>query len=622
MPARPASRGLALLALLLACALAGPGQAQPALTAELRLLDPVADAPLRPGAMQPVRLRVSLTDAATGQPVPGQRLMGWVRVPQPGDAGCARAAQNMRATRGTPLGGVDLNEMLVVALNEDASVTVADPRLNLRSSNLVAAHRLPGMPQAMAVDAAAMRVLLGWAGEGRIEAAQLSGPGRETLAEGLPGLSALAVSARGTIWAGTAAGEVIRLAPDGRRLGAERLGDGPVVLRLTPDGTGGRLLAFSPDGVALLADADTGGALMRGRFGGPVADVAAFGDAGLVGLRADAALAEMRFADAPDRGVPVQLGTRFARIGIDPAGQVALAHGPGTPLLAAIDLAGGRVVQSLALNGGTIADVAFTGRKAFVLSLDAGFLGMLDLRAISAGQGADLRRMGLGGPSLASESARAGPQALLVPLLPRPQVLAVDPARQVAWLGDDMGSGLDNMPPMSSVRLRGGVPRAVAVAERGFREDRPGVYDAVWAFAPGMHELVLTTGDAGVSTCLTFQVQGAADRLALRPVRMDPVPGAPPARAGQVHALGFRLLDPEDRPVRLARLPLLVTSLLSGWSAQVLAQPDAEGVFRGAVELPHPGPFAIQPQALPAPFVLRSTWLVEAQAPMTQGDRP
>ena len=568
-----------------------------------------------------MRLRVVLTDPATGKPPRGVDLLGWVRRSEPGDAGCVRAAQNFRATQRIPLGSVDLNGLLVATLNRDATLSIVDPQLDLYSSNIVAAHRFGEMPSTMAVDERHMRVLLAWPSGNRIEAARLTGSNREIVADGLPGITALAVSRKGDIWAGDGAGTLHRLAPDGRRLGSVAFGDGIVALREGADDGTDMLGAFTGDGAAAMVESTTGHMVMQFRFTGPLSDVAFLAGTGAFAVLRDRPIGEMRFFDAPERAIEIPLGVQFKRVATGPDGRIALLWSPGKPIFALVDMALGKVVQSIALNEATVSDVAFTENRAFLLSHDGGFIGTIDLAAVALGREALMKRSDLGARSDRPQTT-GGPERLLAPLLPRPQVLAVDPERQTAWLAEEIGSSVEK-PPMSSIRLRGGVPQAVAVAERRFEEVAPGVFETVWAFPPGAHELVLTTYSGELSTCLPFEVRGEAERLALTPVRLDPV-AAPRPVAGRTQQIAFRVIGPEEEPFPLQRLTLRVPSMVSGWSAEVEAQADAEGTLRVEVRLPHPGPYALHPLDLPRPLALKAALIVDAVAPddtvPTEGD--
>ncbi|SEA84352.1 hypothetical protein [Rubrimonas cliftonensis] len=599
------------LAALIIAASAGASWAEQlaSLTASLSLRDPVSGVVVKAEGGAPVRLRVALTDPATGRPPRGIDLLGWVRPVERGDAGCARAAQNFRATRRIPLGAVDLNSLLVVALNRDATLSVVDPALDLYSSNMVAAHRLETMPAAMAIDDRHMRAVFAWPGSGRIEAARLTGPESETLVDELPGVAALTVSRRGDIWAGDSAGRLHRIAPDGARMSALQLGRGPVEIRHRLDDADDTLGAFTAEGEAVMLDATTGETLMRARFSAPIADVSFFGGVGAIAVMAHSAAAELRFHDAPEMAFAIPLGAPFARISTGPDARIGVVWSPGDAIVALIDMALGRVVQSIELIDATVSEVAFTDHRAFILSHDGGFIGAIDLAAVAVGSAATVQRSDMGARS-ARPVVEQGPSRLLAPLPPRPQVLAVDAERQTAWLAEEVGATVE-MPPMRSIRLRGGQPQAVAVAERRFEEVEPGVFETVWAFAPGAQELVLTTYTGQLSTCLPFEVSGHAQREALTPVRLSRASSAAPI-AGAEHEIALHVIGPDDAALPVRRLTLAFPSMVSSWAGRVVAEADSTGVLRATVTLPHAGPYTVHPLDLPSPLALSAALVIKA----------
>lgn len=596
------------LCLLGAVLFALPASGQSSLTARLSLLEPLTGAEIEADDGQPVRLRVALTDPATGRPPRGVELLGWVRTVTDDNPSCAKAAQNFRATRRIPVGAVDLNGILVSVLNEDASVSIIDPKLNLYSSNLVAAHRLGQMPAAMTTDQRNMRALFSYPGTGEIVAASLSGPERQVVASGLHGIGDITTTARGEIWAGTKAGDILRIAPDGKVIERLSLGEGQVVLRTQPDDENDVIGAFTPSGGVAVIDGATGRTLMRYDMPATIQDVTVAGSSTILVLSKGSDTAEIRYVDAPDSRETVALGQPFKRAMTGPDGRIAVVYTPGESVVALVDLALGQVVQSLALNDASVSEVAFTDNAAFLLSHDGGFLGAIDLATVALGRPAILRRIDLG-----AKGARPDEKSrLLVPLFPSPQVLAVEPRFQTGWLVGEVASTVE-MPPMDSIRLRGGIPKNVHIVDRSFQEVETGVFEALWAFEPGEHELVLTTYAGQLSTCVRFNVRGAVERLALTPVRLLPYGSDTPPVAGRPHDIAFRVVDAEGDSLPVERISLLVPSMVSGWAGQAVAKAGNDGVLRATITLPHAGAYVVQPLDLPPPLALRSALIIEAE---------
>lgn len=596
-------RRAGILVVLAVLATAGTASAQASLTAALSLLDPLTDRPMQPDAGDKVRLQLRLSEPATGAAPRGLLLRAWARPVAADNPTCAKAAQNFRSTRRTPLGSIDMNGVLVTTVNRDASVSVIDPKLNFYSSNLIAAHVLDAQPAAIAMDRRDMRMLAGFP-NGRIEAVDVAGPDREVIAQGLGAISALAVAPNGRIWVGTADG-LIALSAAGAVLERSPL-PGPLRLLRSDDPESPLLIAATSEGRALMIEAASGRRIMQAAFPAPLASVAPIGDQGMIAVQDGVITAEIRYADAPETAVPVELGAPFQRIATDPSGRIALAWTPGDSLVALVDLALGRVVQQVSLDHATVSEVTFTDNAAYLLSHDGGYVGALDLATVALGRTAVLRQINLGFRSAPPE----GDTRLIVPLFPAPQIMAVSPEAQTGWLIEELASSVE-MPPMDSVRLRGGVPAQVHILDRSFDEVAPGLFEAAWAFGAGDWELVLTTDLGDVSTCVPFHIRGAVERAHLEPVSLIPESGTP-AIAGQDYDLRFQVRNAKGAPVVLDHLVLLVPSMVSGWSTRVTAKGGSDGLLHARVTLPHAGPFALQPLDLPQPYSLRSTSFVTA----------
>lgn len=599
---------LALLAGGLGIAATAPvARAQTSLTATLALVDPVSGAAVGAEGGRNVRLRVQLTEPATGATPRGLYLMGWARPMTEDNASCARVAQNFRATRQTPRGAVDLNGTLFATLNRDASVSVVDPKLNLYSSNMLAAHVLDPATTAFAPDRRHMRALAAGAA-GQIITADLTGPGQGLLADLGQPVTGLAVGPNGRVWAATAPGDLVTLGPDGAEIARLSLG-GPVTLVPATDPEDPHMTAFSKSGMALLVNRNTGHELLRTRFPGPLISVAAIGAQGMIGLTQGATEAELRYADAPDRAIRVPLGAAFGRVSTGPDGRIGVVWTPDDALVALVDFGRGRVVQQLSLEGNAVSDVTFTDNAAYLFSPDGGFVGAIDLATVSLGRAAVLRRIPLGA-SLATPDPDA---RLVVPLLPSPRILAVSAENQTGWIIGETASSVE-MPPMDTVRLRGGVPRLVHAVDRSFAEVAPGTYETVWAFNPGPWELVLTTSLGDLSTCIRFDVAGEVEQRHQTRVRLVPEGAASALVPGRPATVALRLRQTDGAAVDLPSLTLLVPSMISGWSTQVTALAGPDGTLRAELTLPHEGPYALHPMDLPPRFALVAGTVITATA--------
>jgi hypothetical protein len=537
-----------------------------------------------------VRLVVSLTDATTGQPPRGLAIRGFARPMRAGAGRCEQAARAYLTTGAVAEGAVSFDTAAFVVLNEDASLGVIDPRLNLQSANMIAAHRLPEMASGLAVDSSRARLLVSLPGEGAILNLPLTGGDAQPFAAGLTDPGALLYQGD-QLWAATATG-LHSFGADGEVRERHPLGLGKV--RLLDDGTGGPL-AYTSDGV-MWRDSK------QSDLGFRVGDLAPAGPGTVIAVVAQEPEARVIYADVPDRPVIIPLGRIFQRVTPDPEARFALAWSPGDPSFAVIDLALGRVVQAGALGTGTVSAVYLGREKGFLQSHDGGLVAVLDLGSVRAGQAVQMTAVRLGTTS-PTPDADAGP--LLLPLGETGQIMAVDPGVQTGFLIDAMAA-IDGQPPMEAARLRGGVPRAVHLADRRLIEVASGQFEVTWAFSSGAWELVLTSGPGGLTRCLPFAVRGDNAAAEVIQVRMQVRPQDAPLRAGKATLLEVRFQDAEGVAVAMPPLELLVPAMNSSWREVLHATPREDGTLVVTLTPPHAGAFAIQPMRLPVGMALRS----------------
>lgn len=605
---RVANRADAVLLVVLAFLAAFPGRAgaqegRASLAAELEFFDPDTRRPVRPEAGIPFGLRVSLTDVTTGRAPRGLTLAGWIRAQARDNSTCEEAAQAFRVTSQPPLGSFDLNGVLIVALNEDNSVGVIDPKLNLRSSNMIAAANLESRPTSMAVDPRNFLAHFVSAREKGLTSLSLLTGRDERRFEGMPPLADVLAGAESGVWVGRADGMIFPLDHQDR---IARVGNGSVTLRGAAEPDSQLIAAFTSQGGLLVLDGATGAPVLDLPGMETLADLALLEDGSVIALPKDGRAARIVYRDAPDRTIDIFLGFVAERIVASPSGRHAVAYTPGRPAAVILDVARAEVVQALQLTQGVLNEIAFTDDALYLLSLDGGFAGLVDLDTVAFGRAAQIRKI-----DLARKSERLHTDGgLLVPLWPSPQVIAVSPETQTGWLlHDDQAVG--EMPPMDSLRLRGGVPSRVAVIDRSFQERQTGVFETIAAISGGDHELVLSTGIAGLTACLGIHVLGPSELKRIELISLDLDAEGKRIVSGEYVELSLTIRDSLGDAVSVDRAEFLVASLSSSWVGRVAMRRAPDGTLKGHVSFPHKGPYAIQPVALPENLQFKSAILIE-----------
>ncbi|WP_143531728.1 hypothetical protein [Xaviernesmea oryzae] len=507
---------------------------------------------------------------------------------------------------------------MLVTLNDDATVGVIDPKLNLRSSNMLAAHRLGKMPGASVADAIHMRLLATFPDTGEVRSFSLHSSAETTLLKELARPTAIATAGdtgfwlaeegKGSISRHTASGqllETIGLTAPGSAISFRPVAADPAKSR-TRNLTHARLGAFAADGTLLLVESETGRKLMRQPAGERIVDAAFLSNGAVLTLAADKPAADLRFADRPQVVQRISTGIIASHLAPAPDGRFVIAYEHGGSIFTVIDVASAQVVQSFQLDAGTISDVLMTADAAFILSHDGGFVVVMDSEALGAGREIILRRVPLAGTS--PRPKIRGP--FLIPLAPAPMILIVDPARQTGWILPE-AAATSEIPPMDSVRLRGGVPNTVLPVDRAFRKLGPGRYEATWAFDAGPQELVLTTGAGGFSRCIPFAVDGDPRRQTSQPVLLQVTLSESDLVSGVPQDLRLSLRDRQGRDRTPDEMELLLPSMVSSWREVITARRGADGALHLSITFPHPGSYTLQPLRLPKGLALQSTPVLE-----------
>lgn len=521
----------------------------------------------------PFRLRVRLENLAGPDAPAGLFLSGWLRPISARNLDCAEAARAYLATNRIPTSAIDLNGAVVAVLGEGHSLTLVDPDLNLASANLIGAAVLGSAPSVLVADADAGRFLLALPEDGRIAAMPAFGGEVQTVAEGLDRPVVVYPAGGGRLWVQEAGH--LRL-----------LGGAPLTVAATSshaDAAGRHLAAWGAGRVQVLDDAGATALDLPApeglRDAVPIAEAEELSAVVLL----TAGRLSVHYADAPDQPVAIALTGTPDRLSADATGRWVLAWSAAGGAVEIVDLALGHVAQTVGASA-AVSEIRFSEGAALLMMADHSMVGVIDLSSVRRGAHARIREIPLGGAS----AARDG-EALLLPLPGQAEVMAIHPDTFTGFFIHD-STALGDTPPMSAIRLRGGIPLAAAALDRGFREVATGVFETVVQVPDETgYELVATTGIGNLSFCF-------------------PLPGAGQAQA-EAGVGRIALVPADDRGFRLsfsaadgtpARIEGMVTfsALMTGWRRSVVFGTDADGRSLQAYVLPDLGPISITVEAV------------------------
>jgi len=599
------------VAALLAGAPPAPGQpAQSGLVVEMTIRDRSGQALPMPRSREPFRLALKISDATTGQRPAGLKPAAWIRPVAADNTACTDAARAFRTTRGTPRGVIDLNGELIGVLNDDASFGVVDRRLDQNGANMIAAATFERRPDTIAFDRAGLRALAVLTAEGRIEAIDLLTGERQRLAGDLAAPTDVRATPAGNVWiaeAGRAA--FVTLKPGGAVSTRLALAGGPGATKnglfLRETGVEGLLGAYSRDGRLALLD-DGASAIVWSASGPPIADARFIGNGTVVVLPAGRKAMDIHYTDDPGVPLRIPIGIDATRLAVSEDGRHAVAYSPGAPLFVIVDLATSRLVEAGHLQERmAVQEAAFVGKNLYILSEDGGAVAIFETAALGRKDRPAPRIIGLarGQPEAGGAGTRIAP-------LDASRALVVDRGGAIGLILHD-AMAIGNVPPEDYVRLRSGVPLSIGVVDRSLSELAPGRFETVARVeAGGEHELILTTGVGGLTTCIRFDVEGDGARQD-RVFTLTASPRDGRYRAGRPETVDFEFRDGDGREIAVPRARFLVSSLQSSWTMPVDARRDDDNRLKAQVRFPHPGLFSISPVDIPQAFELRAPALAQ-----------
>ncbi len=584
------------------------------LVVELTSRDMAGRALRAPESRVPFRLALRIADAKSGQRPSGLKLAAWIRPVAAENASCEDTARALRATRGTPRGLIDLNGELIAVLNDDGSFGVVDRRLDQSGANMIAAASFDRRPDVMAFDQAGMRALAILTQEGRVEEVSLLTGKKSVVIYDLAAPTDVRGTATGNLWiADTGRDTLLQLKPDGQIAARLRLpvqsGSRPMPtagqLFLRETGVPGLVGAYSIDGRIALLD-DWTSVIRWSTSGARIEDARFIGEGTVVVLPAGEKSIDLRYTDDPDNPVRIPIGIDATRLAVSETGRHAIAYTPGQPLFVIVDLATSQLIEAGHMRGKmAVQEAAFIGKNLYLLSENGGYVAIFEVAALGRKDRPEPRIVGLA----SGQPTTGGAGSRIVPL-DLSRALVIDRAGYFGLILHD-AMAIGNVPPEDYVRLRSGVPLSVGVIDRSIREVRPGEFETVARVETGgEHELILTSGVGGLTTCIRFDVDGDISRkeqvFTLTASARD---GAYNASQAETIDFEFRDADGVEIPVPNARF--LVSSLQSSWTTLVDARRGADSRLEAHIRFPHPGLFSISPLGIPQAFELREPVLTQ-----------
>jgi YVTN family beta-propeller protein len=537
-----------------------------------------------------VRFRFRISDTASGSPLQGLKPAAWLdlrRSGQPPDPkSCTRKVAAFLGDSLVSVPQVDLNAWYVLAMNEDASISVVNPRFGFGGSQLLTMVFLDGSPEDWALTADQQRLFVSMPDSGRVAVvdaaswkivARIDVPSR-------PGRVALQPDEK-YLWVSDAGGitafdrQTLKVSP-----------------RIST-GTGPHEFAFSSDSrFVFVTNHDAGTvSVIDAAEGRKIADVATsshpssvtfseLSRAAYVANDDDAGIIAVNTRGRIVANIKASLGIRQIRAA--PGGRWIFAVSPGKEQLHIIDASSNRLVQTGVIHGGPD-QVTFSSTLAYVRRRSDATVMMVPLDRIGS-QGAPLPLVDVTGGQLPfSQGSRSTPADSIVRVPGSNAVLMANPAdRAVYYYQEGMAA------PMGQFQNYGHEPRAVMTVDRSLEEESPGLYQTVGRVPEaGVYDVVFFMDSPRVVHCFEFEAASASGE----PVKPRAIVVLSASdknlQTGRTARLRFQVIDGDTHdPIKnLSDLRALVFEQPGVWQIRHALIESAPGIYETEFTPPSPG---------------------------------
>jgi YVTN family beta-propeller protein len=491
---------------------------------------------------------------------------------------------------------LDLNVYHVVTLNEDATLTVIDPRFGFGGTKLLAVVSLAGVGQDWALSRDEARLFVSIPEVGKVAIVDTSSWTVTANLEVGPLPTRVAPQPDGAyVWVAHdpagASGSLLTAidVEKGRVVATVPVGRGPHEMTFGGDG-GHAFVTNAADGTVSVIDTRalcTVGSIAVGR---------------LPTYLAYSPLADMVYVTDPADGTITVLDAKrhrivstvreepgLGRIAFAPGGRLGFMVNPRLGRLSILDAASNRLIQS-----GTLREepdqVAFSDDFAYIRHRGTEHVVMVPLAQVGqAGRPIPTVDFPAGQNPLGRIS-RPTPAQAIVQAPGENAVLVANPSdKSIYYYKEGMAA------PMGSFNNDRREPRAVLVVDRSLRDrGAPGVYETVAHLRrPGAFNIVFFLSTPRIINCFPIEVASDPALAAARDLRMttvEPLLTERSVKAGEPTTLRYRLSNKAKGSGRAGLPDVLILALSpGGWQTRLAGRDEGDGVYSAEVVFPNPG---------------------------------
>lgn len=576
------------------------------------------------GGTTAVRFRIS--DNATGDPLTGLQPAAWVDL-RPSDeqpaASCGDRVQSYLGGALTARPVVDLNGYYILALNNDASISVINPVVDVAGYTQLFAMVLldgPGEDWAMSEDLARLFVTMPESGAVAVVDTETFEVIENVEAGRRPVRVALQPNGR-RVWVGDDG------SPGGRGGVAVLDARRPRLVAEVPLGAGHHEIAFAPGGShAFVTNSDEGTlSIIDARALEKIRDVRV--GSGPASVAVSRASRDVYVANEGDGTITVLDGETFAVVarmnaarGLEalsfaPGGRWGFAASPSAGEVHVFDATTNRIRRVVEV-AGEPDQISFGGPFAYVRARDTAEV--TTIRLVDLRRSRRLRTATVdAGQQAPEESPFSSVASAIAPTPDEAAMLIANPADGVIYYHAQGGSS-----PTGSFQGHGRAPRAVRVIDRSLREREPGLYTGnVRIPSSGEHEVAFLLTSPRIVHCFGFEVEPNTDLAAegRTTARLELLTTGRMITPGERFTIRVRLEDARTNEPLAGVGDVVAVAVQTGgnWNERYASRHVGDGVYEMRIAVPDPGLYEVffAARSLQADYSDFPTLRLEAAAP-------
>ena len=276
-------------------------------------------------------------------------------------------------------------------------------------------------------------------------------------------------------------------------------------------------------------------------------------------------------------------------ISVQPFGRYGFAVNPTQSKVYVFDLSSNRLVQTVPVGPGSD-QIIFTQQFAYVRSTGSEFVTMIKL--LDIGKEAAVTKFPAGQRAPAESPSRSH-AAAIVPAPEEGAVLVANPAdKMIYYYTEGMAA------PMGSFQNYKRDPRALLVMDNSLRERERGVYSTTVRFnTPGQYDVAFLLDSPRLINCFALSVaeNPNAPKKTETAIKIEPLVKEAVANAGAQFNVRFKVIDSKTGSAKtdLKDLSVLVFLAPGIWQQRDLAKAIGEGVYETSFVPPSAGVYYV-----------------------------